>query len=91
MSRRDLEDILHDDYDIEDGPSLREYCDEEVRPWLNEAIGFAAQVEDKEHSYLAARLYVEWAIEHLENLDDRKHPYREQALKDLRNIIFRFD
>jgi len=44
---------------------------------------------DTYHHQLA-RLYVEWALEHVEQLDD-EHSYAEQAESDLKNIIFRLD
>jgi hypothetical protein len=41
--------------------------------------------------YEMARLYVEWALDHVEEIDEDRHPYAPTTATDLRNIIFHLD
>ena len=59
----------------------------------HEGLGpYHGQELDYDHYHLKlAHLYIEWALEHMEQLNDERHSYAEQAESDLKNIIFRLD
>lgn len=81
IDRRDLPDLFEDP--PEDTAEARDRV-EAIRGYINEEV--EAAVGAYELEYELARLYVEWALEHVENLDTVS--YTDDAETALKNIIF---
>ena len=70
---------------------------ETLRKQVNEEVRVFYDAGTPELHRVLARLYVEWALEHVQDLQQLdsdtapRHPYAETAETDLKNIIMRLD
>lgn len=91
-------DYLHEHYYVDNPVSAREAIEDEIRPLFEEYVLQHTGGDFEEFRLITARLYCEWALEHVEEINRygnqsmiHDHPYAIAAEDDLRDIVSNLD
>lgn len=88
---------LHDEYDVDNPVSAKSAVEDEIRPVLEDWV-FRHAPDNETRRMILTRMYVEWALEHVEQLNRfeeqsmmHEHPYALEAERHLRDIVTHLD